>query len=138
MKVVNYCVVCNSKNVIKLPGVISPFITARIFGWEPTLMQNNEGFQFTTYPICGTVRCQACGYIGGDVRFDDEEMGKLYTGYRDEEYTALREKYEPGYRKLNGELEMNPCHTSRSWKPGYNAACRVDRAGCWIGAAAMA
>jgi hypothetical protein len=42
------------------------------------------------------------------VRFDDEEMATLYTGYRDEAYVTLREQLEPNYRALNDELEGKP------------------------------
>ncbi len=105
MKVIDYCVCCGSKNVEFTPGAIAPFIADRIWGWVPQAHKSSEGYEFVAFPLCKTVRCQDCDYVGCDIRFDDEEMGKLYTNYRDEQYVALREKYEPAYRKLNNELE---------------------------------
>jgi hypothetical protein len=35
------------------------------------------------------------------MRFDDEELSKLYYKYRDKNYSKLRNKYEPGYNLIN-------------------------------------
>src|SRR5512139_1759672 len=84
---------------------MAPFVAHRIFNWTPIMLQANSGKEFLSWPICNSVKCKACGFLFCDMRFDDDEMKRLYLNYRDEIYTALREAYEPGYRKLNGELE---------------------------------
>jgi 2-polyprenyl-3-methyl-5-hydroxy-6-metoxy-1,4-benzoquinol methylase len=35
------------------------------------------------------------------MRFDDEELGRLYHNYRDKNYSKLRNRYEPGYNSIN-------------------------------------
>ncbi len=56
------------------------------------------------YSVCNTLKCNHCGLIFLDVRFDDSEMSALYTGYRDAEYTALRVRFEPDYQMRNDDL----------------------------------
>jgi len=47
--------------------------------------------------------------VTSDIWFADGEMNRLYRDYRGTDYTALREKYEPGYslrnRALQGEVK---------------------------------
>lgn len=82
-----------------------PFIAHRVFGWQPVEIDESWGLKTIrrgmAYPLCNSVQCMECGFLFLDIRFSDEEMEALYHGYRDEEYTALREKYEPGYRARN-------------------------------------
>ena len=105
MKVIDYCVCCGSYNVKFTPGTLAPFLADRIWGWVPQIQKTTDEFEFVSFPLCKTIRCQDCEYVGCDIRFDEEEMAKLYVNYRDEQYVALREKYEQNYRKLNDELE---------------------------------
>lgn len=48
---------------------------------------------------CKTLLCLDCGLTFCDIRFDNDEMHRLYVGYRDESYIRERERYEPGYRE---------------------------------------
>lgn len=105
MKVLDYCVICGSEHVEIMPGMLAPFIAHRIFHWRPVMMINNDGTQIMSWPICGSIKCLDCSFVCCDMRFDDDEMMRLYRNYRDEAYISLRETYEPGYRKLNEELE---------------------------------
>ena len=56
------------------------------------------------YSVCNTLKCNNCGLIFLDIRFDDSEMSALYHGYRDAEYTAQRVRFEPDYQTRNDEL----------------------------------
>lgn len=56
------------------------------------------------YSICNSVLCVYCEMIFLDIRFSDDELAKLYDGYRDDRYVDLREKYEPGYSARNNIL----------------------------------
>jgi len=47
---------------------------------------------------CHTLRCRSCGVTFLDLRYDDEQIKALYSGYRDEQYITERERFEDGYR----------------------------------------
>lgn len=85
-----------------------PFVAHRAFGWEPVEITDDWGLRTVkhgmAYSICNSLQCDVCGLLFLDIRFNQSEMRSLYAGYRDEQYTALREKYEPGYREKNAEL----------------------------------
>lgn len=52
--------------------------------------------------------CPNCGFSYSLYRPNDEEMDRLYSGYRDEEYQKQREKYEPNYTKEFNDSLTNP------------------------------
>ncbi|MFH0710523.1 MAG: class I SAM-dependent methyltransferase [Pseudomonadota bacterium] len=109
MTVARQCVVCGSHNLVKVSAVLAPFLADRIFDWKP--MDIDESFGFRDIPIghayalCNTLCCSECQMLFLDMRFDDDEMGRLYSGYRDENYTELRSSYESGYEIVNQVLE---------------------------------
>ena len=109
MKIIDYCPVCLSRNLEYQPVLIAPFVAFRIFGWAPTNFKWDEKDTdtFIALPICKSMRCLEpdCGFYFSDIRYDDVEMGRLYTGYREEEYVAQRVTFEPNYAELNEELE---------------------------------
>ncbi len=85
-----------------------PFVAHRIFGWEPFEISESMGFRDissgSAYPLCNSVACSECGILFLDIRFQDEQMGLLYEGYRGERYVAQRRKFEASYHKE----EMSP------------------------------
>lgn len=93
-----------------------PFVAHRALGWAPVEITPEWGLKTIqsgmAYSICNSVLCNDCEHLFLDIRFSEIEMGSLYHGYREEEYTALREQYEPGYRerneKLNGIINYLP------------------------------
>lgn len=82
-----------------------PFIAERVFGWIPTEITADWGLRDIklgqAYSLCNTLKCDDCGLIFLDIRFDDSEMAALYSGYRGDEYNRIREKYEPGHTARN-------------------------------------
>jgi hypothetical protein len=82
-----------------------PFISHRIFNWRPTSV--SEKWKLNTiksgkaYSVCNSLLCMDCNLLFLDMRFDDQELGRLYYNYRDEKYSNLRNKYEPGYKLIN-------------------------------------
>lgn len=82
-----------------------PFIAHRVFNWAPVEITSEWGLRTlktgTSYAICNSIQCRDCSHLFLDIRFDEQEMTRLYHEYREEAYTALREHYEPGYRKRN-------------------------------------
>lgn len=85
-----------------------PFVAHRALGWAPVEIDKNWGLKTIengmAYSICNSVFCGGCGFLFLDLRFSDSALTALYTGYREKEYTELREKYEPGYTKRNEKL----------------------------------
>lgn len=108
MKVASSCMCCGSNRLDKTPAVLMPFIAHRVFGWPPAQITEEWGLRTIpsgrAYNICNTLCCQDCGLLFLDMRFDDEEITALYADYRGEEYTALRDLYEPGYRQKTDNL----------------------------------
>jgi hypothetical protein len=92
MKIATRCPACDGVQLVHSPAVLLPFVAYRVFGWEPFVTEND-----TAYSICNTIRCIACGMVFCDIRFDDDELARLYKGYWGEEYTAQRKQYEYGY-----------------------------------------
>ncbi len=105
MKVATNCVICGSESLNIKRAVFYPFVMHRIFHWAPVVMKFSDDQSMLALPICNTIQCTRCGFVFCDVRFDDEEMAKLYKDYRGASYVELREAYEPGYSQLNAELE---------------------------------
>jgi SAM-dependent methyltransferase len=85
-----------------------PFVAHRVFGWEPVEIDDSWGLRTIrnghAYSICNTLHCLECGLLFLDIRFTEDEMKALYSDYRGEAYTTLRERYEPGYRARNDDL----------------------------------
>ena len=88
---------------------MAPFVADRIFGWKPLVIEPSFGFRDIkgghAYPLCNSLYCPECSMLFLDMRFDGEEMRRLYKDYRGEEYTALRSSYEKGYSNINNQLE---------------------------------
>jgi len=102
------CVCCGSDDLADSPAVLMPFIADRAFGWRPVIIDDSWGLKTiqngNAYSICKTLRCRRCDHLFCDIRFSDEEMNSIYSGYREEAYVSLREYYEPGYRERNNGL----------------------------------
>lgn len=117
MIVVSSCPVCGSENLEKTPAVLMPFISFRIFGWTPLVIADESGMRSlengTSYQLCATTYCKQCTLVFCDVRFDDEEMSRLYKNYREAEYIAQRRIFEPDYERTNAYL-MQPLHYLRA------------------------
>jgi hypothetical protein len=99
MKFIDYCRSCGSDVCIIRPAILAPFIVKRIFNMEPESTKSLYGIpnQVNYFP-CKTLMCEICGFVGVNILFDNEEMGRLYLDYRDEGYNKARLKYEPNYK----------------------------------------
>ena len=86
-----------------------PFISHRVFGWEPVLIDETWGLNTIqagkAYSVCRSLECVDCELVFLDIRFSDGEIARLYDDYRGKVYTELREKYEPGYAVRNERLD---------------------------------
>ena len=105
MKIAKRCVSCGGQRLKRSPAVLMPFVAARVFGWEPIEIRPEWGFRDLpadrACSVCQSLMCEDCGMLFLDMRFDDEEMGALYDDYRGLRYTALRDRFEPGYAARN-------------------------------------
>jgi hypothetical protein len=99
------CICCNSFRLRSSPAILMPFLSHRIFNWRPTLISKkwklNTIKSGKAYSVCNSLLCMDCNLLFLDMRFDDQELDRLYYNYRDEKYANLRNKYEPGYKIIN-------------------------------------
>lgn len=74
-------------------------------GLPPLKIDRNTGLtnipDGIAYSICKSLMCRQCGHLFVDYRFSDAETARLYSDYRGDDYTSLRESYEPGYSDRN-------------------------------------
>lgn len=107
-RIARRCVCCGSTGLRASPAIMMPFISHRVFGWTPVHIDASWGLKSIpkglAYALCNSLLCEECELLFMDLRFTDEEMGRLYDNYRGFEYTRLREYYEPGYSERNAEL----------------------------------
>lgn len=100
-RVASFCVCCGNDSLLSSPAILMPFVAHRVFGWSPVNIDSSWGLRTISngkaYTICSSLLCKQCGLLFLDMRFSEEEMTKLYSGYRNEDYCKLRENYEPGY-----------------------------------------
>ncbi|MBO5238280.1 MAG: methyltransferase domain-containing protein [Lachnospiraceae bacterium] len=98
------CIACNNMLTFSSNALFVPFLVERMFlGKEkPTLMMH----------------CPKCGMYYSYYRPSDEEMGRLYSGYRDEIYQQQREKYESAYTKEFNESLFEPQDGGKSRMDG--------------------
>lgn len=103
-RIARQCICCSGGELSRSPAVLMPFVAHRVFGYEPVEITPEWGLRDvrtgTAYTMCQSVQCSACGALFLDMRFDDDEMVALYANYRDEAYTRLRLRYEPGYHAV--------------------------------------
>lgn len=109
-RVARRCICCDGVNILKSPAVLMPFVSDRALGYAPVEIDDSWGLSTIpngfAYSICNTLACSDCGFLFLDIRFSDAEMTSLYRNYRGDEYTELREQYEPGYRERNRALNV--------------------------------
>lgn len=107
-RVADRCVCCGSEVLESAPAIMMPFVAHRTFGWAPARIDESWGLQTVAcgmaYTVCRSMSCTDCGLLFCDIRFTDDELARLYEDYRGEDYTALRETYEPGYTLRNEAL----------------------------------
>ena len=108
-RIATRCVCCGSETLDSSPAVLMPFVAHRVFGWTPVTIDESWGLDTIpsgrAFSICKSMYCRVCGHLFLDIRFDDVEMQRLYSGYRQADYVRMRELYEPGYRERNDVLK---------------------------------
>ncbi|WP_208789610.1 class I SAM-dependent methyltransferase [Caulobacter rhizosphaerae] len=117
MNIAERCICCDGDRLHRSPAVLMPFVANRVFGWEPVEITPDWGMQTLSlgmaYALCNSLQCEVCGALFLDMRFSDAEMDRLYSGYRGPEYTATRERFEPGYAARNNLLMERAAYLSQ-------------------------
>jgi hypothetical protein len=88
------CILCGALIKQTAPVVISPWI-------------RNLGIKKRTSQF---LNCEKCNFGFFSYRYDAPEMGKIYSGYRNETYFRIRNNWEPWYSK-----SYNSNHDSAKW-----------------------
>jgi 2-polyprenyl-3-methyl-5-hydroxy-6-metoxy-1,4-benzoquinol methylase len=97
---VSNCVICDGAIRGIKRALVSPFLAARIWNRRPFCVE--------------LVECEACGFMFYNPRLDDAEAGRLYAGYRSEEYQRMRQASEPWYTvSFNAKLTSPAAYERR-------------------------
>lgn len=116
MRIATHCPCCAGSDLDRSPAVLMPLVASRAFGWTPVEILPEWGFRHLkagmAYPLCNSMQCQACGFLFLDIRFDDEEMERLYSNFRSADYARQRDAFEPGYAALNAAIQVYVPDTS--------------------------
>jgi len=91
MKQATRCIVCGGTRLTGMPTWVAPFL--RTYVWHTS-----------TDIDCRFLTCEDCTVCFYDLRPDADEMERLYSGYRGENYVAERARHEPEYRRVNQGL----------------------------------
>lgn len=100
------CIACGSLNLEAKPAFFMPFVSHRAFNSPmKKVTRETSGLRDIidgyTYVFCRSLHCKSCGHLASDLRFNENQMKRLYRDYRGDEYLNLREFYEPGYMQRN-------------------------------------
>lgn len=110
MEIARRCIYCDHDAPESSPAIVMPFVAHRALGYAPVEITRDWGLR--DVPVgqcqarCNTLHCPRCGGLFMDLRFGESEMAALYADYRGPAYTALRERYEPGYGERNEALRQ--------------------------------
>ena len=107
MKVAHACVICGSTELTKKIGQFFPFIAHKVADYPICHVRLGDQMMFPPL-LTNAIRCRSCGFCFSQLRFDEDEMASLYSGYRGPEYTRTRSIYEPGYERLNPLIGNTP------------------------------
>jgi len=100
MRRITSCLVCSSDDLASSPAIVAPFIREYALGGTGRPEVPTQAVLLT---------CAVCDMVFYDLRYDDDEIAALYSGYRGERYFTLRHHFEPLYtRKLNDDIRSDP------------------------------
>lgn len=100
---------CGSPKIKTRIGQFAPFVAHRVCEYPICHITVNQGASFPTL-YTNSVTCELCSFTFSQIRFDSDEMSRLYGDYRTSKYATLRAIFEPGYAAIHplvidGELE---------------------------------
>jgi len=83
------CRACSSTSINTLPTSIAPFVAERLLDGLTTAEMHE---------------CKICGLLWVSVTPTDEQLGRYYNNYWQDEYITHREKHEPGLKERHPYL----------------------------------
>ena len=83
MERIDTCPGCGGRPSAQWPALVAPFIAEYVLRSAPA--------------PCSLLECEACGLRFFDARYEPEELGRLYAGYRGEAYFQARHRHEFWY-----------------------------------------
>lgn len=89
MKTIHQCPCCGGAPSGQWPALTAPFIAEYALKLPVSL--------------CSLLECGGCGLRFFDHRFEEEEMQRLYSGYRGEAYFQARHRHEPWYLRRHND-----------------------------------
>lgn len=104
MHIVNHCVGCGSSHITKKIAMFAPYIAHKVFDYVTGHVSVAGGPPSLPGLFTNSITCEQCGFVFSQLRFDSDEMNRIYRGYRSAEYVRVRELYEPGYGLLNAKM----------------------------------
>jgi hypothetical protein len=97
---VSKCVVCDGAIGRRKRALVAPFLAARIWNRAPFCVD--------------LVECRECGFLFYNPRLDDEDLRRLYSRYRLEEYQRMRQASEAWYTpKFNFDIASPASYEKR-------------------------
>ncbi len=130
-RIATRCVCCGHTTLDRQSAVLMPFLAQRALGWTPCEVTADWGLRDLptghAHALCSTLHCPRCGLVFLDMRFDDDEMARLYQDYRGAAYETQRAAFEPGYAERNQRLVGGDAHIPavedflRPWLPARPA-----------------
>jgi SAM-dependent methyltransferase len=95
MYTIDSCPCCLSKDSTARWAIVAPFLAHYAVGRPPFL--------------CKLLECSNCSFRFFNARLEPEEVTRLYSGYRGDQYFAARHRYEFWYsRKVNDGIGGDP------------------------------
>src|SRR5947207_15996168 len=82
---IDCCPSCGTSEFDVRPAIVSPFLAEYLFGRRSEL--------------CEIARCRACTLTYFSRRLDDDDVARLYRGYRGPDYFRIRHKHEFWYTR---------------------------------------
>ena len=79
------CLICGSEATARAHGIVAPFI-------DQLASNDDRGLVLL-------LRCDECDLDFFSHRYSESELSAIYGGYRDPEYVAIRQRWEPWYRQ---------------------------------------
>jgi len=80
-------------------GIVMPFVAHRVMEYPAAAIMYG-GQEIVPTLFTNSLRCEDCGFIFSQVRYSDDQMARLYKGYRGPEYNEMRSVYEPAYAEF--------------------------------------
>lgn len=91
---VQQCPCCGTPTDNAYPALIAPFIRALVNPAHSSMVS--------------LLQCRSCGHRFFSYQYTEDDLGRLYSGYRGERYFHTRHRLEPWYGRNTNSANLNP------------------------------